>query len=421
VRGPYRGFLKVYSGVLLGALASVAALNVAVDPYRAFGRDGGEASGLGLYKTADGSRITKSQRLVAGDLEVVMVGSSRLGVAFDPHHRVFDGMTTYNAGLHGAEFGEILASAEYAVEHNPGLRRVVMVLDYSYFDAHRQPSADFLTAKFHPAYKPVDYWGRLLLGGETIERSMQTLSNRKKDKRRTVYDAGQRTGPILAPEASQRQEFVRFLEGRHLRRFEYDESDLESLRGFLSRCVVRGIAVSVVIAPMHATVLEDYAAEGLWPGFEDWKRGLASAVESAGRVGDDAERGVAGSLDSVSDSVSGDTSNGTSPGHSEGHSGGGGGVLLWDFAVMNDRTTEAVPAAEELGHVMRWFWDPVHFRVAYGDDVLDEVLGGKPGGVGVRLTRSNLEAHLSRQRERVAGYKSGLLRGGAGTLPAGTP
>ena len=67
---------------------------------------------------------------------------------------------------------------------------------------------------------------------------------------------------------------------------------------------------------------------------------------------------------------------------------------------------------------MRWFWEHSHYRKITGDLVLDRVFGTSeperplPANFGVRLTGTNIDAHISRSRSRPPGLGGRQFRSG---------
>jgi hypothetical protein len=77
----------------------------------------------------------------------------------------------------------------------------------------------------------------------------------------------------------------------------------------------------------------------------------------------------------------------------------------------NTVTREPIPAGGDLTP-MRWFWEQSHYRKVTGDLVLDRVLGHRererplPADFGVRLTGTNIDAHIARARSALAVWAS---------------
>jgi hypothetical protein len=80
---------------------------------------------------------------------------------------------------------------------------------------------------------------------------------------------------------------------------------------------------------------------------------------------------------------------------------------LWDFSAPSTITSEAIPVPGDLTP-MRWYWEYSHYRKETGDLILDRIFDHRdpsravPDDFGVRLTGSNIDAHLDRSRTNLA-------------------
>ena len=79
-------------------------------------------------------------------------------------------------------------------------------------------------------------------------------------------------------------------------------------------------------------------------------------------------------------------------------------LQLWDFALINDYTSEKV---SEPGENMKWFRDRIHFKDNLGNHVLDIVFDNDNGGnispsnFGVAMDYLNIVDHLDNS-ERIS-------------------
>ncbi|NBC10896.1 MAG: hypothetical protein GVY24_04065 [Planctomycetes bacterium] len=366
----HRRFLRQSGFTFALALLVIAGFNAVVDPYDVYRLPGPGAAAFDGHRPAMGSRITKLETIRRGPIDVLFVGSSRVEVGLDPAHPAFDGRRAYNAGMSGCWLEESLAVIDYALAHQP-IEELILLLDFSYWETGRPPSQDFATARHAPNFNPVDYHGRLLLGSETIERSFETIEMRTQD------EAGEVRGGLLVrslkPDGvAQRHIFEVTMAERGLsERFTYNPSATDALAAVLQRARERGVRVTLVLTPTHAVRLVNFERRGLWGAFERWKRELVARVEQINAA--------------------------ESPGPA---------VALWDFSTFDPPNTEPIPAAGDTETVMRWYWDPGHFRPALGDRVLSRVTGtaADDATFGTQLAGESLGAHLSRERQRRAAY-----------------
>jgi hypothetical protein len=123
--------------------------------------------------------------------------------------------------------------------------------------------------------------------------------------------------------------------------------------------------------PYHADYLEMLHRQGLWPSFEQWKHSLAGFASAAN-------------------------------------------VPLYDFAEYDAFTTEQVPGPNDTVHVMRWYWEPGHYKSALGDEVLKAMIY-RTTSFGRVLTPENEAEAIQEVRDQRADYL--LRREGTGRNP----
>jgi hypothetical protein len=163
-----------------------------------------------------------------------------------------------------------------------------------------------------------------------------------------------------------------------------DGSRWALLQEILETCAARGIRLTIVLPPSHALDMEMLWVSGNWEAFEHWKRRIVSMVEAHEEVS-------------------------------------GARVTIWDFTTHAGRNAEALPGpvdpatgrrAGEQQVMVDWL-ETSHFTRAYGDDMIEAIMGeqarpasgGAEGAaIGVRLTSDTLEAHLERLRGDRAWY-----------------
>ena len=125
-------------------------------------------------------------------------------------------------------------------------------------------------------------------------------------------------------------------------------------------CHTHDVGLTLVLGPSHADAMENYRAAGLWPRIEQLKFDLANLVAAAGEKG----------------------------------------IVVWDFLEYSQYTTEPVPAADDRKTMLRWFWEPTHFRKALGDVVLERIFTENASDFGRVLTPENVGARNSQVREQ---------------------
>jgi hypothetical protein len=369
--------LVALSGLTLVAL--LAAFNFFVDTYGNFdvptiagvnGRPLGFNRQPLLAKSLAVSRIRP-----AG----IILGNSRPESAYDPGHLGFTERPSYNLGVGGAHLGQVRRFFLETLAQGR-LRQVLLTTDVSMFDPSQEtaqhiPDVFMLTDASGRLVRDRQ-WRRLaftLLSGTTTSDSWWSL-RRQNDPVVTYTPAGVRE------EYADDRQVER--EGGHRNASWKTESAflatslravgtpgfpvayegmLAQLGEIIDTSARHGVRLDIVIDPVHARFSYMYAAAGLWPFYEKWKRDLADLVARSPRD-----------------------------------------VALWDFSGVSECTSEPMPAAGDAATRMRWYRESGHFRPRLGTIVLDRVF--RKGGadpcprLGSRITTANLDATLAEQR-----------------------
>jgi len=397
----------------VGLVALFAAFNLVVDPYGNFDVPriaGVNARALGFNRQP---LLAKSLAISRVQPASVILGNSRPESAYDPAHSGFAATPAYNLAVGGAGLGQI---RRYFLEAlgTGRLRQVLLATDFSMFDpslqsAHRVPEMFMLTDESGRNAGAGRKWERLaftLLSGAATGDSWWSLRRQRdpvvqysssglrevtEDERKVEREGGHRSASLLTESTF----LATNLRDTTLPRFHDGyEALLGEFRELAEMSAQRGIRLDVVINPIHARLSYVYAAAGLWPVYEQWKRDLVAAVAHAG-----------------------------------------GSVALWDFSGVSACTSEPMPAEGDAKTKMRWYRESGHFRPNLGTLVLDRVFGLGAGAacpdLGRRLDDATLDATLAGQRtalRRWIGTHPGdaaeidaLARRYGRTPPAGTP
>ena len=156
--------------------------------------------------------------------------------------------------------------------------------------------------------------------------------------------------------------------------FSKDSETVQFYRKTLMIAHRENIDLQMILSPAHAYLNEVLATVGLWDTSEQWKRMLVRVNEE------------------------------------EATKAGRPAFPIWDFSGYNSITTEYVPARRDESAEMEAYWDPMHYKRAVGDMMLDVVFGrpaaDRPENFGVRLTSENIESHLEQVRAARSHYRS---------------
>jgi hypothetical protein len=380
-------------GLLLGA-----ALNIAVDPYGMYRWI--DFGGFNRLKPKAGlsSRIVKPYRVLEIRPKTLLLGNSRVEIAFDPESSQWPAAQhpVYNMALPGTGVAAALRSLQHA-NTNSEVALVFMGVDFFDFLSGEQPT----TSKPQSSPEPSEFERRMLVnpdGTRNDRRWLQVLRdhlsvafslNTLADSLYTIAaqwlpDQNDLTALGFNPLHEYRRivrvdghdVLFRQVETEYLRNHMHENlvlydpgtnssRALDELRELVALSRASNIRLVLYVPPYHARMLENHRLIGIWPLFEEWKRALVRVVEDA--------RALPGS----------------------------GTVELWDFSGYTEYTSERVPGPSEKGRQMRWYWEDGHYKRELGEEVLARVMGGK--GVdasqalafGVKLDAQNVDGHLA--------------------------
>lgn len=366
------------------ALAAIGGFNGFIDPYGHFG--GWRAEGVNKLPLGFNHRLRLAKALAVSRLRpaTIILGNSRAEGGYDADYPGFAERPAYNLALGGAGLGE---ARRYLLEAAAAgrLRQVVLALDLAMFEPAlriQEESDDsvLLTDESGKAGDPGRKWRRLafvLLSGTACDDSWWSLTHQRKpvaiylpsgrrdesaDQDQVLREGGHRA-------ASRRMEAT-FLAGslRDTASAEFRRSyaaTLEQLREIAALAEERDFRLSLVINPIHARFSYMFAAAGLWPFYEQWKRDLLAIAATRPQR-----------------------------------------VALWDFSGVSPCTAETMPPLSDHAISMRWYRESAHFRPVLGERVLDRVFDRAADeacpDLGWRLEPKNVETILARQRDALA-------------------
>lgn len=360
-RNPWLHFLKGWLAGTAVLLLLVAALNVAVDPFFVFGTP--LVRGFNQYKPATQGHeaLAKPALLPRNRPHTVLVGTSKVQVGLDPDSPAWrpEDKPVFNAGLPGNTSAGTLATVKGALAAAP-VRRVLVLLEP--IDLMEPP------APFGPA-EPFRHtgWARLqdlldaTLTRDALDASLRTLAGQWTDLPSGLHPNGQMydgifrgptgvegPGALFGQKMPSNADRVAAL-GRHLAiQPNAPIAQLAVVQSIVALCHDKGVALDFALAPVHADLLRLIDLAGLWPRYLQMREDLVRTVAEAG-----------------------------------------GQVRPWNFTGFSTYSTEPVPPLGNRAPALHWFWEPNHFRPAYGELLLDTIYHGRQG-VGTLLTPGDL-------------------------------
>jgi len=398
----FKRYIKRLTLWTIGFLAVVLAVNVVIDPYTIFGMP--RIEGLNARKpyAGDRGRVAKVYQVMAQKPNGLIIGNSRPEIGLDPHNACWPDAArpVYNLGIPGlGPYSQVRYAQHAMASRSPKL--VMIGADFPDYltnatssnraawwpDRHAEPLPLLVNAdnERRPGFvldRLKDYLASSL-SLDTFYHSIMTILAQGSPESETRTPLGMNDGPaiyipIVRNEgasvlfAQKNREMMARLSKPGLKVFAPGtrwSPELEALEHLLDLADENGSRTIIVINPLHVDYLLTIDVNGLWPAFQDWKRALA---ELAAR-----------------------------------HD-----VELWDFAVVDEHSTQPVSSLKPKGESLTWFWEPAHYKKELGDLMLDNIFRGSCDAAagspayGTRLTPGMMDDYLRRNEERMTRYKA---------------
>jgi hypothetical protein len=374
----FPSFLRVLAASLLAGVAAVVVFVAVVDPYRLYGlvdRAGFNRVKPGLTRY---QFQIKEAHAVARRPRVVILGNSRAEIGLDPAAPALAaaGGAVYNLAIPGTGIATSTQQLAGLAKAQVKLDTVIAGVEFIDFlrpaiDAPARAAAHAPAPARGPALWRIDALFSLtsvIDGARTLqiqrsdEASVMTAQgfNPLHEYRRFVRDDG-----YYAIFRQRAQESAASLRTKSTSAF--DESGFPALRSFLDTAADSGADIKLLIYPYHAQMLALFESSGLWPLFEQWKRGVIGEVAALRRR----RPGVR--------------------------------VDLVDFSGFGAYNCEAIPAAGQHAAETIWYWEAGHFKKALGDVVLRRLVTGAAGGASDQAFGTPLDgASEALNRARIA-------------------
>jgi hypothetical protein len=358
-------FVKTWLAATILGLATLAALNVLVDPAGAY--PGAHLKVFDSVRYLDLDRVTKAEMARHGNWEIIILGSSRSELGFPASHPFLATNKACNLSLAAARFPELVTAFDFACAHNP-LKHVILGLDLYMFAEGSRWIESFPESRFNPDVAWFPYYCKRLIGRAATDRTWETIRRKLQGYRPIPQETRGFHNHTLGPNDSQHELFDRVMRilGKGYRKQAVDPAYLELFRHVVRVCGDQHIDLQVAIMPVHALDLELVYAGGRWPELEKWKQNLVEVL---------AQERMEGKFN------------------------------LWDFTGYSGPPAEAVPPAGDRISRMKFYFENSHCTPLLGGMMLDEIFASSdPSQFGVKLTRANVREHLARVLADRAAY-----------------
>lgn len=380
-----RPFFVVAIVSFVAVVAAVGSVNWVVDPYRIL--HDWSIRGVTESKPVAGRRGQFIKAILAerADAETVVLGASRADVGIDPHDAAWPARSRpiFNFGVPGSRPYTQFRNLQHAAQfHPPSL--IVMCADYlSFLEVTPEgvpldspggegglrvsfdgaPTANYRRQRLYDLYSAV-------FSIDALAHSIETLMGQTgyvSIDARGFSSGAERFLPEIAAKGqySVVRDVVR-VQAAHLATLVAPEAKPSTFRRQLA--VLERIfelarehksMVKLFVPPSHAYELENLRTHGLWGDFERWKLEMTLAVERANQAQPFAVP-----------------------------------VTLTDFSGYHSIATEVVPAPGDKTSVMRWYWEPIHYREELGERIVEDLFSHGAPALGVDLTSDSICPHL---------------------------
>jgi hypothetical protein len=401
-------YLRLWAFTTLALIVFVAAINAVVDPYGMFRWV--DVPGFNEAKPKSGlhGSTVKPYEVLRIRPRAVAFGNSRVEVGLDPNSAAWPASArpVFNFALPGtgpsttrSTVEHVLAAADDGLIPKPTV--IVWGIDFPDFldDPHGAPRTPQQrrgdprllanpdgsrngTARTLQALR--DYGEATLTLGALVDSAITVAHRHDPDAagitrqgfnplaeyRRVTADIGYR-GVFDQKDVSDTAAYFR----RSTSVFDASGNsspDLEDMRAILDLCRSHGVALKLLIYPIHAHLLEAIRTTGHWPVFETWRRTVVRIVAD------------------------------------EAHAAHGAPFPLWDFSGFNRYSMEPIPAPGDHRTSMQWYWEGGHYKKELGDLMLARMfdIPGAPQDFGVLLDSTNVEGVIAAMRAGDEDYRA---------------
>jgi len=350
-------------------------INYLVDPYGLF--DSKRVNGFNQLKpkATRHVRVTKPYLVDVFNPRSIIAGNSRPEIGLDPENSCWPESyrPVFNLSVPGSSVYMAARYIQHAIAGNE-IKQVFWGLDFNDFlnDVARNESVvtwppveetfeERLRVRADGSNNDIYYWSKIkdqltfLFSLDALADSFNTIVRQSNERtptiRRDGYNPAKDFLDIIALEGQGlifRQTNINtsaMFNKPERTLFTNNNTSLqfESVRQLLKFSQKNNVNVVLFINPYHSDYLETIEIAGLWEHFLLWKKQLTYlAAEFA--------------------------------------------VPLWDFSSYNELTNIQPPVIGDNKSILRWFWEPAHYRKEYGDLILSQMLNGACDNSDVMLS-----------------------------------
>lgn len=341
----YSRFYAVLITVILSILASIALINIIVDPYGVFNsrliQEFNESKPwkvvqVRLFKAIDITRIKP---------KTILLGASRTYVGLNPQHPALNRyQQTYNLGLNSANMYEMKRYFQHALANQPDLTLVVLEIDYFSFSLDGKNTPDFSEERLEKnSIVPQDLL-KSTLSMDGLINSISTILHNYRESHKFLFVNGM-VDVAVPNQPISTTTFTQFISNYN---YYISPNYLKDLEYVVKTCRDRGIELKIFISPIHVLFLEHLRASGNWQMYERWKREVVKITP------------------------------------------------VWDFSGYNTITAEKY--SDRV--IMKNYTDMSHYTIPVGNLILNRLFNYQektvPPDFGVLITPTNIESHLAK-------------------------
>lgn len=322
-----------------------AILSLTVDPWRINNSPLAIDSFDPYREISETVRTGKAALANKGGWETVIIGSSRMEIAFDPAHPAFKDQLSVNLAMAAATLTETVPVAHYALDRNPEIRTILFGIEPG--DLHNNSDSrkftDFYNSPFSDNNRSIERTINQVIGGRSLANSIATIRNRSAGVVPKRNQLGLWIQPAYPPDLRAYVENAFALghkvtgENWNLRPQDLRSEKVESLTRLIDRIRAAGIDLHLVIPAQHALKMI-HPTEDV-PTTMPWEADLLELVRICKNSNAKPSKAPP--------------------------------VKLWNFLLFNKYTCAQIPAADAEKRQLTDWTDFSHAKTSIGNQAID--------------------------------------------------